>query len=143
MNEVSITLTGPALEIRKVVDFWIGRGPGKEPADVYDHQAPKLREVRRFVGGLTKDGQRSVREIVNQSVKDQRTDQDKLWRQFSFLGEQQLNGVLGGVGNQWNRVFGQPNPFKRRLDEQSGRGYYQIDLELAGQIIESLGEDQS
>ena len=139
MEAISITLTGAPDKIRRVVDFWGGLPPELAEGEP---EAITAMQIKDLVKGLTSDGRRTVRMIASRSINGETSDQDALWRQLLFVGEQQLNGVLGGVGNQWKRVSRQKNPFIRRWDEQLECGYYQVDRALAKKLLEALTETE-
>ena len=52
----------------------------------------------------------------------------------------ELNGVMGGVGRVWARLFTVPNPFLRTSDPATDESFYELDLEFARKLIAVFDE---
>jgi hypothetical protein len=123
----TITLTGPEGKLKQVLNFW----------EEINKEAPDF-GVDEFARGLTKDGRRVVSAICQSSVRGEHFYQDQLFDLLGLGGENEVWGVMGGIGRHWAKTISQPNPFIRKWDTTRSRGYYQIDSNLAAELIEAL-----
>jgi hypothetical protein len=123
----TLTLTGPEAKLKQVLNFW----------EELNKEAPDFGGLE-FAQGLTKHGRSVVRAICQSSVEGERFYQNQLFDLLGLGGENEVWGVMGGIGGQWAKTSRQPNPFIRKWDPAKSLGYYQIDASLAVDLIAAL-----
>ncbi len=123
----TLTLTGPEAKLKQVLNFW----------EELNTETPAF-GGHEFARGLTKHGRSVVRAICQSSREGERFSQSQLFDLLGLGGENEVWGVMGGIGGQWAKTSSQPNPFIRKWDATESLGYYQIDPNLAAELIEAL-----
>ncbi len=137
MEQVTVTLSGSASEIREIINEWIGIQ--RRETSVPDQAASGTENVEAFVRKLTKDGRLVVQEVATNSSDGQRTYEDKVVALVEVQTKQEFYGVMGGIGIHWSQCCDSDNPFRRVWDHQAQRGYFLIERDLAERILRALG----
>jgi hypothetical protein len=125
---VSVTLTGTPEQIVRVLEFWqevTAEGVGIPTMD-------------DLVRSLTTEGQKTVRTICKVSADGRGLDQSDLHQLLGLSEENELYGILGGIGYRWARLGRGPNPFTRKWDSRRNVGFYQVDANLAREFLSAL-----
>ena len=137
MDQVSITLCGSPSEIRDVLEYWISRDPPRIDRGTSDPQPPDL---ERFSHALTTDGRSVAAEIARVSLSKQRSIQADLISACGIKTDQELYGILGGIGKCWKQASGAANPFQGKWDSEKDEWFREIDPRLARAIYDALND---
>jgi hypothetical protein len=131
MAQATITITADVDTIRRILGVLDDGGAG-EPTDA---------ALRRFIGSLTEGCRQVVVHIAANSRSGDPTTRLALMQGVAMENgqnpdDEQLNGLLGAIGVRWRGAGFERNPF-RPLPGRSGQSLeYQIDSDLAEQILE-------
>ena len=137
MGDVSITLTGPADWVQRILEVWVDIPRRQESTKVVDAQGLESQDVEGFCTSLTEPGSRVVEAIAERSLTGKKTLYQELCK-ILIVEAAQLNGIMGGIGRHWHQAFASRNPFLRKTGDHPLLDYYQVPKDVADPMLKAL-----